>query len=294
MIYGAVEAGGTKFVVGAGDEQGRIVERVEFPTTHPEETIGRVIDFFRGKRVRAIGIGSFGPIDLHPHSPTYGRITTTPKPGWSGCDFLGAMKKAFDVPIGWDTDVNAAALGEATWGAARGLDSCLYVTVGTGIGGGLIVGGKPVHGLVHPEMGHIPVRRHPDDGFAGCCPYHGDCLEGMAAGPAVERRSGRKGEELKPDHRVWEIEAYYLAQACVNAILYVSPEKIILGGGVMKQQQLYPLVRREVRRLLNGYVRHEAVLDRIDAYIVPPQLGGNAGLCGALALAMEAARGTTF
>ena len=190
MMIGAVEAGGTKMVCGIGNERGDILERTSFPTSQPAETLERIISYFRDKPVDAIGIGSFGPIGLDPARPEYGHITTTPKPGWSGCDFLGTLKREYDVPYGWDTDVNAAALGEVIWGAAKGLDSCVYYTIGTGIGMGVVAEGKAVHGLLHPEAGHIPVRRHPDDAFAGNCPYHGDCLEGMASGLALERRWG--------------------------------------------------------------------------------------------------------
>jgi len=291
LRIGAIEAGGTKFVCGVGDEHGNIEDRVTFPTERPEPTLERVIDYFRDKKVEAIGIGTFGPIDIDPDSPTYGHVTTTPKPGWSGFDFLGTMKRAFDVPFGWDTDVNAAAYGEATWGAAKGLDSCVYYTFGTGVGVGIFAEGRLVHGLLHPEGGHVLIRRHPDDAFAGCCPYHGDCLEGMAAGPAIERRWGAKGSELPPDHPAWPMEAFYIGQALASAIVLLSPKKVILGGGVMHQKQLFPLIRGEVRRNLNGYVAHDAILKHIDDYIVPPGLGDNAGLCGALALGLAALRG---
>lgn len=288
MRIGAVEAGGTKFVCGVGNEQGEIEDRVSFPTTAPEETISQVIGYFRDKNVAAIGIGSFGPIDPDPESPTYGYVTTTPKPGWGNYNFLGAVKREFDLPIGWDNDVNAAALSEATWGAAKGTGNCIYFTVGTGIGAGIYADGRLAHGLVHPEVGHILVKRHPDDSFEGCCPFHGDCLEGMAAGPALEKRWGCKGSELDPDHPAWTIEAHYLAQAIANAVLFVSPKKVILGGGVMHQAHLFPLIRNEVQKLLNGYVSHEALRSGVQQYIVPPGLGDNAGLCGALALGLEA------
>lgn len=288
MRIGAIEAGGTKFVCGIGDENGAIEDRVSFPTEQPEKTMAGVIEYFRHKGVEAIGIGSFGPIDIDKASAAYGHVTTTPKPGWSGFDLVGTLKREFDVPYGWDTDVNAAALGEAKWGAAKGLDSCVYYTVGTGVGVGVYAEGKLVHGLVHPEGGHVLTRRHPDDEFAGFCPYHGDCLEGMAAGPAIERRWKVKGHELPADHPAWAIEAYYIAQAVTGTILLLSPKKVILGGGVMQQQHLFPLIREEVKRNLNGYVSASAILDGIDGYIVPPGLGNNAGLCGSLALGIEA------
>ncbi len=290
MRIGAIEAGGTKFVCGYGNENGVIEDRVSFPTQQPEETMRNVIAYFQDKQVEAIGIGTFGPIDIDSSSPTYGHVTTTPKPGWSGFDFLGTMKAAFDVPYGWDTDVNAAAFGEAVWGAASGLESCVYYTIGTGVGVGVYTEGKLVHGLLHPEGGHVLTRRHPDDSYEGFCPYHGDCLEGIAAGPAIERRWKVKGSELPIDHPAWKMEAFYIGQAVAATILMLSPKKIILGGGVMHQEQLFPMIRAEVKNNLNGYVAHEAVKNGIDDYIVPPGLGDNAGLCGSLALGLQALR----
>lgn len=288
MILGALEAGGTKMVCGIGDEHGRIGERASFPTTTPEETMEAVLGFFRGRHIDALGVGSFGPVELNRNSPAYGSITTTPKPHWSGFNLLRALGDELRVPVGFDTDVNAAALGESVWGAAAGLDSCLYMTVGTGIGAGAVVEGKLLHGLLHPEMGHIPVRRHPDDRYEGKCPYHRDCFEGMAAGPAIEARWGRKGVELEGETRVWEIEAYYLAQAVASFIYILSPKKIVIGGGVMHQLQLFPLVRRQTLELLNGYVQRDDITRDIDSYIVPPGLGDNAGLSGSLLLAKMA------
>lgn len=290
MRIGAIEAGGTKFVCGIGNEHGEIEDAISFPTDRPEVTLGKVISYFKDKQVSAIGIGSFGPIDISPHSSTYGYVTTTPKPGWGNFNFLGTMMREFSVPFGWDTDVNAAAFGEATWGAAKGLHSCLYYTVGTGVGIGVYSEGRLVHGLVHPEGGHVLTRRHPEDDFVGICPYHGDCLEGMAAGPAIEARWNRKGHELPVDHPAWEIEAFYIAQSIVGAILLMSPQKVILGGGVMQQSQLFPLIRNAVRTNLNGYVSAVEILEHIDEYIVPPALGQQAGLCGALALGLAAVR----
>ncbi|AOZ94800.1 ROK family protein [Paenibacillus crassostreae] len=290
MRIGAIEAGGTKFVCGIGNEEGVIEDSVSFPTEHPEVTMARVIAYFQEKDVDAIGIGSFGPLDIGPTSPTYGYVTTTPKPGWANYNVLGELKQSFPVPYGWDTDVNAAAFGEAKWGAAKGLDSCVYYTVGTGVGVGIYSEGKLVHGLVHPEGGHVLTRRHPKDTYAGSCPYHGDCLEGMAAGPALEARWQVKGHELPANHPAWEIEAFYIAQAVTSTILMISPKKVILGGGVMQQSHLFPMIREEVRRNLNGYVSAEAILNLIETYIVPPELGNSAGLCGALALGIEALR----
>jgi fructokinase len=288
MRIGAIEAGGTKFVCGIGNEYGEIEDATSFPTDRPEVTLAKVISYFKDKQVSAIGIGSFGPIDISPHSSTYGYVTTTPKPGWENFDFLGTMQREFSVPFGWDTDVNAAAFGEATWGAAKGLHSCLYYTVGTGVGIGVYSEERLVHGLVHPEGGHVLTRRHPKDDFVGICPYHGDCLEGMASGPAIEGRWNMKGHELPSDHPAWEIEAFYIAQSIVGAILLMSPQKVILGGGVMQQSQLFPLIRNAVRTNLNGYVSATEILEHIDKYIVPPALGQQAGLCGAVALGLSA------
>lgn len=290
MRIGAIEAGGTKFVCGIGNEQGIIEDRVSFPTGEPERTLEQVIAYFEHNKVDSIGIGTFGPIDIDPSSPSYGCVTTTPKPGWANYPFLMTLKQVFDVPFGWDTDVNAAALGEAMWGAAKGLDSCVYYTIGTGIGVGVFAEGKLVHGLVHPEGGHILTRRHLEDRFAGTCPYHGECLEGMAAGPAIEKRWNMKGSDIPVDHPAWAMEAFYIGQAVTASILMLSPKKIVLGGGVMHQKQLFPLIRAEVQNNLNGYVSAKAVSDNIDDYIVPPGLGDNAGLCGALALGLQATR----
>lgn len=285
MILGAIEAGGTKFVCGIGKEDGTVIERTSFPTTTPEETMAQVFSFFADKGVEAIGAGFFGPIDPVKGSPTYGSITTTPKPHWSNFNVVKSLKECFDVPIGFDTDVNGAALGEHTWGAAQGLNSCLYITIGTGVGAGAVVDGKLIHGLSHPEMGHIMVRRHPDDKYEGTCPYHSDCLEGLAAGPSLGKRWGVAGAELTPDHPAWEMEAYYLAQALMNYVLILSPERIVMGGGVMKQLQLFPLIHKKLQEMLAGYVSHPSLNQDIAQFIVPPQLGDNAGLCGALALA---------
>ena len=289
-LYGGIEAGGTKVVcaVGTGPDDLRAVER--FPTTTPEETLGRAVAFFEAQPepVAAVGIGSFGPVDVDPGSPGWGHVTTTPKPGWQGADVVGPVRRGLGVPVGFDTDVNAAALAERRWGAARGLDTFVYLTVGTGIGGGGLVGGRRILGLTHPEMGHLRVPRVPGDDFAGVCPYHGDCWEGLASGPAIEARWGAAPPELPPDHEAWPLEARTLAFGVVNLVLTVSPQRVIVGGGVMGQERLFPLVRAEVQRLLNGYVQVPALLDGIDAFVVPPGLGDRAGVLGALALAREA------
>ncbi|MEW5568487.1 ROK family protein [Rossellomorea marisflavi] len=283
-MLGAIEAGGTKFVCAVGDEQGTIIDRVQIPTTLPEETIPKVIEFFSKHPVKAIGIGSFGPIDVNRESASYGNVTSTPKVGWKDYPFVQAIKDAIPVPVGFNTDVNAAALGEATFGAAKGLDSCLYITVGTGIGAGAVVQGNLLQGLSHPEMGHILIRRHEDDPYEGKCPYHKDCLEGLAAGPAIEARWGVKGDQLVDKGEVWEMEGYYIAQALMQYIVIISPKKIILGGGVMKQEQIFPIIYKHLEKMINGYVD----LPPLEEYIVSPGLGDNAGITGSLMLAHDA------
>lgn len=288
MYYGAIEAGGTKFVCAVGDEKGTIIAAEQMPTETPETTIPNVLAFFRKYELVSIGIGSFGPIDVDKMSDTYGNVTSTPKKGWGNFPFVKTIQEALGIPVGFHTDVNAAALGELKHGAAKGLDSCLYITVGTGIGAGAVVQGRLLQGLSHPEMGHILVRRHPEDTYAGKCPYHQDCLEGLAAGPAIEDRWGKKGTELTNRQDVWELEAYYLAQAIMQYVLIVSPKKVIIGGGVMKQTQLLPMIRKNVQELLNGYVGFPQLSDRIDEYIVSPGLGDQAGIIGSLMLAKQA------
>ena len=291
QLLGAVEAGGTKFICLVGTSPDDIRTQARIETTTPDDTIEQVLDFFRSvdEPTRAIGIGSFGPVDLHPNSDTWGFITTTPKPGWQQTDFAARLQRELGVAVAFDTDVNAAALGESRWGAAAGDDDCLYLTVGTGVGGGAVVAGEPLHGLLHPEMGHVRVPRAPGDDFAGTCPFHNDCLEGMVSGPAIEARTGRPAEQLGPEDPAWQYVAHYLAHALVDFILILSPHRLILGGGVMHQQHLFPMVRRRVLDLLNDYLQTDAVRSAIDQYIVPPGLGDRAGVLGALALASRAA-----
>ena len=283
-IIAAVEAGGTKFICGLGTEDGKIIDRINIPTTTPEETMKQVIEYFKDKEFDVMGVGSFGPIDPVKESATYGYITKTPKPYWSDYNIIGELKKHFDVPMEFDTDVNGAALAESWWGSGNGLKNVMYITVGTGIGAGAVVDGKMLQGLTHPEMGHIFLKRHKDDNYAGKCPFHKDCLEGLASGPAIEDRWGKKGVALADDELVWEMEAYYLAQGLINYILILSPQKIIMGGGVMKQQQLFPLIRKNVQKFLNGYVHKKEILEDIDDYIVYPGLGDEAGFIGSIAL----------
>ena len=254
-----------------------------------------VIAFFHSwVGLRAIGIGSFGPVDLHRDSLSYGHITATPKLAWRNFNLAGAVRNALNLPIGFDTDVNAAALGEARWGGAQTVADFLYVTVGTGIGGGALVRGNPLHGLQHPEMGHIRVPHDwAQDAYAGICPYHGDCLEGLASGPAIEARWGCAAADLLPDHQAWELEAHYLALGLMNWVTILSPRRVVLGGGVMQQAQLFPLVRRKVREQLNRYIPCRELLDGIDEYIVPSPLGERAGVLGARVLAEAAAKAVT-
>jgi fructokinase len=277
MRLGGIEAGGTKFVCAAGSHPGDL-ESDEFPTTSPDETVRRAVTFFKRHPVDAVGIGSFGPIDPNPQSPTFGYITSTPKLAWRNFDLAGAVRRALGVRVAFDTDVNAAALAEFKWGAARGLDTFIYATVGTGLGGGAMLNGRLLHGRLHPEMGHIRIphdlRRDP---FPGSCPYHGDCLEGLAAGPALEARWGQPGHLLPSDHPAWDLEAHYLALGVTNWISTLSPEAVILGGGVLRREQLFPLLRANVDALLNGYLAAPE--------IIPPLLGDRAGVLGAIALA---------
>ncbi len=292
-LVGGVEAGGTKFVCAVGSGPDDIRAEARFPTTTPGETLGKVIAFFVDQErkfgeLRALGIAAFGPLDPSPQSGSYGHITSTPKPGWSNTDFVGAIRAALPRPIAFDTDVNGAALGEWRWGAAEGLQTFIYLTIGTGIGGGGMAEGRLLHGLIHPEMGHLRLPHDwVTDPFPGNCPYHGDCFEGLAAGPALAARWGRPAESLPMDHPAWELEAHYLALALNNLICTLSPERIILGGGVMAQPMLLPSIRRKVQQVLNGYVHDPAVANEIDHYIVPPKLGIRAGVLGAIALAQS-------
>ena len=289
MVLGALEAGGTKMVCAVGDEQGQVLERISIPTVSPEETMPRMIDFFRKYHIEALGIGCFGPINPVKGTALYGYITSTPKLFWQNYNIVGAFEETLGCPVGFDTDVNASMLGEVTFGAARGLDSCIYVTIGTGVGVGVYVNGGLLHGMMHPEAGHILLQRHSADTYAGKCPFHGNCLEGMAAGPAIEERWGAKGTELSGRQEVWELEAYYVAQACVNYTLTYAPRRIILGGGVMHQEQLFPIIRRQYRELMADYVDTPELRD-IGSYIVPCSLNDNQGIMGCLQLAVEAMR----
>lgn len=286
MVIGALEAGGTKMVCAVGDEYGNIAKRTVFPTEKPDITMPKMIAFFKQEAVQALGIGCFGPLNLNKNSANYGTITSTPKIAWRQYPIVDTFVKALHIPVILDTDVNAAALGEATWGAGIGDDVVLYITIGTGVGAGICIGGKLLHGLVHPEAGHILLARRQDDSFEGTCPYHRDCLEGLASGPAIKGRWGESAEKLSDNSQVWDMEADYIAQALTNYILVYSPNRIILGGGVMHQLSLFPLIREKVKEYLNGYVVHPMLEHDIDQYIVPPLLKDNAGIKGALQLAI--------
>lgn len=288
MRIGALEAGGTKMVCAIGDETGKIYEQESFPTVTPEETLPQLLDYFKGKEIEALGIACFGPIDLDRDSDNYGYITTTPKTAWMNTDIAGYFANGLNVPVGFDTDVNGSLLGEVTYGQAKGLGDAVYYTIGTGVGAGVMSGGKLVHGAMHPEAGHMLLRVREDDPMPeGICPFHGACLEGMAAGPSLEKRWGKKAIEMKDDAKVWDLEAYYLAQCMVTTTLMLSPKIIILGGGVMHQTQLFPLVREKTRELLNGYIKNDTVND-MDHYIVPASLHDDQGIMGCLKLGFDA------
>jgi fructokinase len=296
-VFGAIEGGGTKFnlLIGTGPDD--IVEEARVPTTTPAETLERSVAFFQrprqGIELAAVGVASFGPIDLDRGSPTYGFITTTPKQAWVHTDVVGRLGAALGVPIGWDTDVNGAALGERRWGAGRDADPLVYITVGTGIGGGAVVEGRPLHGLLHPEMGHLPMPALEGDTFAGICPYHGRCLEGLASGPALQARLGRPAQEVRPDDPVWELEAQYLAYGLFAISAVLSPQRIVVGGGVAGVPSLLDRVRRQLARVNNGYIARPALTDAPETYVVAPGLGARAGVLGALELARAAYEVTT-
>ena len=278
-LYGAIEAGGTKFLAAIGEDPTKPNDVCRIPTSNdPQETMSEVIAYFRQRpSVAGLAVASFGPVDF-----ARGAIGKTPKLAWQNFPIVQTLAQALNVPVALETDVNGAAFGESLYGAGRGIGTFVYITVGTGIGGGAIVNGQTLRGLMHPEMGHLPLRRHPEEpaGFAGACPFHGECLEGMASGPAMRARWGQPAEALEPDHLAWRIEAYYLAQACLSLSCILSPQRIVLGGGVFSQQALYALVRDELQRIVNGYLPLPE--------IVPPELPLPA-LTGALALARAAA-----
>ena len=295
-MIGAVEAGGTKFICAIGDETGRLLSEERIATTDPATTLAAMLASLHRQSaahgtISSIGVGSFGPVELDLASAHYGYILRTPKPLWRMIDLAGTLGREFSCPVGFDTDVNAAAIAEHRWGVARGVDDVSYVTVGTGIGGGALVAGRPVHGLLHPEIGHIHPRRHAADReFIGVCPFHGDCLEGLASGPAIIARSGASLDRLDEHHPQWDIEADYLGQLCMTLVLTISPRRIVLGGGVMSQTRLLPKIRERMKHWLHGYIDRPEVLVALDEFIVCPALGARAGVLGALALGIDAAR----
>lgn len=285
MILGALEAGGTKMVCAIGNEKGEIMEQVSIPTETPDITVPKLLSFFKEKNIEALGIGCFGPVNLDRNSETYGYITTTPKLAWQNFNMVGTFKEELGVPVGFDTDVNGSVLGEYTWGIAKGLHSCIYITIGTGVGVGVIVDGRLLHGMMHPEGGHILLHKLPQDTYQGFCPFHKNCMEGLAAGLAIEGRWGQKAYYLMDREEVWELEAEYIAQALVNYTMLLSPQRIILGGGVMHQTQLLALVREKFKALLNGYIKTKEVED-LENYIVLQSLDDKQGIMGALKLGM--------
>ncbi|MGL5042522.1 MAG: ROK family protein [Culicoidibacterales bacterium] len=271
MLYGIIEAGGTKFICAVANDH-KVVERVVIKTTIPSETMPLVIDFFAKFEISSLAIGCFGPIDIRKKSPTYGYILQTPKVAWQNYNFLGVLKQAFEIPMFWETDVNVAAYGEYISGAAKANDSCLYLTIGTGVGGGYCANGAFLTTLLHPEMGHMHLKRLPGDDFIGVCPFHQDCVEGLVSGPAIEARMGKRADLIAADDPVWDVVASYIAQALVTYTMVVSPEKIILGGGVMKQKQLFPLIRQHFLTYINGYINFTSLGVTMEQYIVPPAL----------------------
>lgn len=284
-MFIGVEAGGTKFNCIIAENPNAVLAEKRIETTTPEKTIQEVIQFIdqTNQKVQSVGIGSFGPLDLNPDSANFGCITSTPKTAWKNFNIKNAFEDALHLPVVLDTDVNAAAYGEFLWGAGKGKQYVLYLTIGTGIGGGMVVNGKPYHGMLHPEMGHIYLPEVND--FKGVCPYHGNCFEGLASGPALQKRWGAEASTLEKDHLAWEEEAHVIALALCSYICILSPDVIILGGGVMQQQQLFPLIRKKVLELLHGYVQAKSIIQNIDSYIVSPGLGTRSGVLGALALA---------
>lgn len=288
-----IEGGGTKFVCAYGSGPDDLNDRTVIRTAAPAVTMSALAEYIREvqKKVKiaAIGASIFGPLDLDHDSPTYGFITTTPKHAWINFDFVGALKREFNCPVGFDTDVNASAISEYRWGAAKNISDLLYLTIGTGIGGGAIINHQLVHGAMHPEMGHIFVQQDKNDPFAGVCEYHGNCLEGLASGPALKERWGVKSAlDLPEDHPGWELEACYLGMALANYTLTLSPKRIILGGGVMRQHHLLPKIRKQLIKHLGGYIQNPTVIKGLDEYIVNPGLRENAGVLGAIAIAQLA------
>lgn len=291
MHLAGIEAGGTKFFTTIGDIDGNVIERHRTDTTTPEQTMAEVLeilkDYLSKYDIHAIGVGCFGPIDINTKSETYGYITNTPKIAWQNFDIVSAIKSVYSGPIGFNTDVNAAAICEYIWGCAKDLDNLLYLTIGTGVGGGIICNNQLVQGAMHPEIGHLVIPQNPNDDYAGGCPFHGNCIEGLASGTAINKRwQVDTAAKLADDHIAWQFEAEYLAKALVNYIYAFSPEKIILGGGVMHKTILFDMIRKNVAQYLNGYLDYPALKD-MSNFIVPASFGDNTGVKGSLALALE-------
>jgi fructokinase len=292
-LFGGIESGGTKFVCMVGTDPNYLLREERFPTTTPHETILRVNEFFRpyvkSGELAAVGIASFGPLDLDPDSPTYGYITTTPKACWKQVDLYGEIHRGLNVPVAFDTDVNAAAFGEQYWTPdGRSLDPFIYITIGTGIGVGVIMNGSPLHGLIHAEAGHIALPHNwQKDPFPGVCPYHGDCLEGLASGYSMSKRWGQNPEDLPDTHPAWDLETEYIAISVVDLIYTYSPRRIVLGGGVSQRPGFHESIRQKVRKYLNGYIQSPMVADKIDEYILAPALGNHSGVLGAIAMAIQ-------
>ena len=284
-LFGAIEASGTKILCAVIDVFGNIIVEITMPTTTPEETTDKMLEFFKSYKISALGIGTFGPIDLDPKSPTYGSILNSPKLSWKGFNYLTAFK-SLNVPIGIDTNANAACLGETTYGASRGSSNVLYVSIGTGIGVGIISEGQLVHGMMHPEGGHILIKKRADDNGESVCPYHDRCFEGLASGPSILKRYGKPGIELVGDEKVWDLEADYISQALVNYIMILQPQKIILAGGIMHEQILFPLIRKKVAEKINEYVK-TIELENMDEYIIPCSLDDEQGILGSFKMALD-------
>ncbi|MDO1605808.1 ROK family protein [Lactobacillus sp. YT155] len=278
-MIGAIEAGGTKFVCSVGEVDGEIKETTKFPTTTPEQTLDQVIEFFKDKDIKGLVIGSFGPVGINKDKADYGFIKDTPKLAWKNFDVISYLKKAIKCPIEITTDVNVAAFGEYKLGSGIGYKNVFYSTIGTGIGGGYVKDGELFIGNSHLESGHILLAKEPEDAdFKGVCPYHDGCFEGLAAGPSILKRLGKEGFELEEDDPIWDLLARYIAKACVNYTLTLSPDKLIFGGSVSQQKQLFPLIRQYFETYMNDYIQ----VDNIDEYIVPAQLGNDAGIKGCL------------
>lgn len=291
-FYGGIEAGGTKFICAVSSDPPKISHEIHFETTVPKETLEKVCEFFypfvKNGRIKSLGLASFGPVDTDIHSETYGYITATPKPNWQNTDILGFLKKELRVPLAFHHDVSVSAIGEYKWGASQGLTPSLYLTIGTGIGGGYLLNGIPLTGLSALEMGHVHIPHDfQRDSFEGNCPYHGDCFEGLAAGPAILKRMGLRGEKISDDDPFWQIEADYIAHALVNYVLTLSPRIIVLGGGVMQRTFLFTIIRERVREILNGYLNFDILTKNVDRYIVPPGLGKYSGVLGAISMAID-------